>query len=575
MNKQTSLTPSNHSEVNSKIIIPARVDFLQDPEISATLKGFALMVESVCSKFFSTKDLEKMKGKSKESPYKINTYLRLLRKHGYAKEFYYRHASTKQIAGTIWILTQRKNHFPDDTEINQKLIAQGFELTKSPNKARSSKQENDFQHRKDIQHGKYFQSEENAHSGNSHSWDSYGWDSHERDSYEQDSYESGSHGQESRGRENTRGENINQESPHPGKSYDRKSYDRKSYDRKSYDRKSYGWDSHERDSYEWDSHERDSYEWDSHERDSYEWDSHGKESSHIGNKKTQRYSTLTTPDEAGAGFGESQNCELEHGSIFDTPYIIYNNSTDNKNNNDYNHNMENTKYFPCPDPPPNSSSGGNEKTGSIESPKLESSNPEEEKFEDKKSSTDNPPSKSSGENKPRKKRQVKIPPLWMSEYDIQDFWNEPITPTMFETFKKFYPKIDCIGKARMAWSKICKRPRDKRPTLGQILGAIEAQKKSERWQEPQFIPDAGNWLLQERWNDDPSKLVLFKKRQVVENPPTKDSTTKPKPDYSWLDNVESIELDPRSLGWDGKIRPLGVNPNLRFRGWEPGFRDWW
>jgi hypothetical protein len=163
----------------------------------------------------------------------------------------------------------------------------------------------------------------------------------------------------------------------------------------------------------------------------------------------------------------------------------------------------------------------------------------------------------------------------MSEYDIQDFWNEPITPTMFETFKKFYPKIDCIGKARMAWSKICKRPRDKRPTLGQILGAIEAQKKSERWQEHQFIPDAGNWLLQERWNDDPSKLVLFKKRQVVENPPTKDSTTKPKPDYSWLDNVESIELDPRSLGWDGKIRPLGVNPNLRFRGWEPGFRDWW
>jgi hypothetical protein len=476
--------------------------YKHDPQLDLKLKGFLTVAIDVCPKFFKMEDLKLLlDGKTKEDLSKVGLYLRLLRKHGYAKKFYYRNSLTKRTVGTIWTLTEEKNKFPDDMIVTQ-ILKDDLELMNPP------------------RNGTYYEAMKNTKKKSIRSSNQLP---------EESLIEIGKNLIE-----------VGKSLIEVGKSLIAKNQQP--------------------------------------EKSLIEENQQNQQNQQLGNandQKPQQYSTLTTPDGAGAGFEEGQDCELGHGSIFDTPCIIYNNSTDNKNNNDYNHNMENTKYFPCPDPSPNPPSSGNGETGSIKSSKSKSSNPEEEKFEDKKSSTDNPPSKPSGENKPRKKRQVKIPPLWMSEYDIQDFWNEPITPTMFETFRKFYPKIDCLGKARMAWSKICKRPRDKRPTLGQILGAIEAQKKSERWQEPQFIPDAGNWLLQERWNDDPSKLVLFKKRQVVENPPTKDSTTKPKPDYSWLDNVESIELDPRSLGWDGKIRPLGVNPNLRFRGWEPGFRDWW
>jgi hypothetical protein len=133
IDRQVSIISSNHDEANSETIIPARIDFLQDPEISAALKGFVLMIESVCSKFFLAKDLEKIKGRFKENPSKIDTYLKLLRKHGYAKRLYYRDISTKQVAGAVWLLTQRKNHFPDDAEINQRLATQGFELMKFSN----------------------------------------------------------------------------------------------------------------------------------------------------------------------------------------------------------------------------------------------------------------------------------------------------------------------------------------------------------------------------------------------------------------------------------------------------------
>jgi hypothetical protein len=133
IDRQVSTTSPNHNEANFETIIPARIDFLQDPEISVALKGFALVLESVCSKFFLAKDLEKMKGKLKENPSKINTYLKLLRKHGYAKRLYYRCISTKQVAGAVWILTQQKNHFPDDAKINQELAVHGFELMKFSN----------------------------------------------------------------------------------------------------------------------------------------------------------------------------------------------------------------------------------------------------------------------------------------------------------------------------------------------------------------------------------------------------------------------------------------------------------
>ena len=508
--------------------------YKHDPQLDLKLKGFLTTAINACPKFFKMEDLKLLlDGKTKEDLSKVGLYLRLLRKHGYAKKFYYRNSLTKRTVGVIWTLTEEKNKFPDDMAVTQ-ILEDDLELMNPP------------------RNGTYHEAMKNTKKKSIKSSDQLPKES---------LIETGKSLIEAGKNLIEVGKNLIE----TGKSLIEV--------RESLIAKNQQSEKSLIGVGESLIEVRESL---------IKENQQNQQNQQLGNandQKTQRYSTLTTPDEAGAGFGESQNCELEHGSIIDTPilYIINNTEHNIRNTKDFdNNNKGNTKYFPCPDPPPSSPSGGNGKTGSIKSPKSESSNPKEEKFEGKKSSTDDPPSKSSGESKPRKKRQVKIPPLWMSEYDIQDFWNEPITPTMFETFRKFYPKIDCLGKARMAWSKICKKPRDKRPTLGQILGAIEAQKKSERWQEPRFIPDAGNWLLQERWNDDPSKLVLFKKRQETENPPTKNSTTKPKPDYSWLDNVKSIELDSRSLGWDGKIRgEFGVNPNLRFYGWEPGFRDWW
>jgi hypothetical protein len=313
-----------------------RIIYKHDPQLDLKLKGFLTVAIDVCPKFFKIEGLKlRLDGKIKEDLSKVGPYLRLLRKHGYAKKFYYRNSITKQTAGTIWVLTEERNKFPDDTVVAQ-ILRDGLELMNPPRNGTHHEAMKNM--KKKLTKTSDQPSKENLIIENRQLGDK---------SLITENQQLGKNliienrqlGDKSLITENQQlGKNLIIENRQLG-------------DKSLI------------------------------EKDQQLGESLIMKNQQLGNandQKTQRYSTLTTPDGAGAGFGESQNCELGHGSIFDTPYIIYNNSTDNKNNNDYNHNMENTKYFPCPDPPPNSSSGGNEKTGSIESPKLESSNPEEE-----------------------------------------------------------------------------------------------------------------------------------------------------------------------------------------------------
>ncbi len=88
-----------------------------------------------------------------------------------------------------------------------------------------------------------------------------------------------------------------------------------------------------------------------------------------------------------------------------------------------------------------------------------------------------------------------------------------IVPSQFDMFWKLYqkglsPPRGSRGEALVAWEKLCRNDnkKNKRPTWRQICEAIVAQKKSERWQNPKFIPHASTWLNNYRWLDDPEEM---------------------------------------------------------------------
>lgn len=82
-----------------------------------------------------------------------------------------------------------------------------------------------------------------------------------------------------------------------------------------------------------------------------------------------------------------------------------------------------------------------------------------------------------------------------------------ITPSMFETFWKLYPKPSkgSKGKTKTMWKRICTRA-ENRPTWEQIETAILEQMKTDQWQDARFIPLPTTWLNQERWQDDPADM---------------------------------------------------------------------
>lgn len=100
--------------------------------------------------------------------------------------------------------------------------------------------------------------------------------------------------------------------------------------------------------------------------------------------------------------------------------------------------------------------------------------------------------------------------------------------SIFESFWKVYPRK--IGKEKCKnWFKSHKPKED---LVKQMIEAVEQQKKSKQWSDPQYIPHPYNWLNQGRWEDELT--------------PTKDSTfqSAPKNPIQWEEaKANTIEDD--------------------------------
>jgi len=99
---------------------------------------------------------------------------------------------------------------------------------------------------------------------------------------------------------------------------------------------------------------------------------------------------------------------------------------------------------------------------------------------------------------------------------------------LFESFWKVYPRK--IGKEKCRnWFKSHKPKED---LVKQMIEAVEQQKKSKQWSDPQYIPHPYTWLNQGRWEDELT--------------PTKDSTfqSAPKNPIQWEEaKANTIEDD--------------------------------
>ena len=105
--------------------------------------------------------------------------------------------------------------------------------------------------------------------------------------------------------------------------------------------------------------------------------------------------------------------------------------------------------------------------------------------------------------------------------------NAPITLSMFDQFWEIYPKKVDKGKALNNWKKICNKKTNERPVWKEIKRAILLQRKSERWQDKQFIPHPATWLNQNRWLDDPKEM-----KNII-----RESNT---PKIKYIDNIKCI-----------------------------------
>ena len=78
---------------------------------------------------------------------------------------------------------------------------------------------------------------------------------------------------------------------------------------------------------------------------------------------------------------------------------------------------------------------------------------------------------------------------------------------LFESFWKVYPRK--VGKEKCRnWFKFHKQNEE---LVQKMIEAVEEQKKSKQWSDPQYIPHPYTWLNQGRWEDEltPSKDSTF------------------------------------------------------------------
>ncbi len=87
-------------------------------------------------------------------------------------------------------------------------------------------------------------------------------------------------------------------------------------------------------------------------------------------------------------------------------------------------------------------------------------------------------------------------------------------PEDFDVFWKAYPSKQNKGEARKAFWQT----RKVRPSMNELLQAIENQKRTDRWVRG-FIPDPHRWLLGERWEDqvaDPIDVMELEAQRAAE-----------------------------------------------------------
>ncbi len=99
--------------------------------------------------------------------------------------------------------------------------------------------------------------------------------------------------------------------------------------------------------------------------------------------------------------------------------------------------------------------------------------------------------------------------------NIRRISKDDITLSMFDNFWELYPKKVDKGKALTSWKKICNKPSSQRPKWKEVKTAILRQKSSERWQNPEFIPNPTTWLNQSRWLDDPKEMKSYKRNNFA------------------------------------------------------------
>ena len=70
----------------------------------------------------------------------------------------------------------------------------------------------------------------------------------------------------------------------------------------------------------------------------------------------------------------------------------------------------------------------------------------------------------------------------------------------FGAFYSRYPKK--IGKRAALKAYAAARKRSTWPTTEDVLAAVEDQRRSKQWSDPQYIPHPATWLNQDRWLDE-------------------------------------------------------------------------
>ncbi len=86
----------------------------------------------------------------------------------------------------------------------------------------------------------------------------------------------------------------------------------------------------------------------------------------------------------------------------------------------------------------------------------------------------------------------------LKQYIYNDQPPHSLEVNLFDEFWNAYPRKVAKAAANRVFNKL--KVNDE--VLALMISALDKQKQSKQWQEPQFIPHATTWLNQRRWEDE-------------------------------------------------------------------------